>query len=84
MDVHPLAEIAEDLFSRLVAVQRLQLGPLLRLGLANETEDRLGEDRTLAIEAVTGNGNVSVLEQMRFDDGLEGSLGVPVTAHGYN
>ena len=81
VDVHPLAQIAEDLFSRLVAVQRLQLGPLLRLGLADEGEDRFGKDRTLAVEAIAGNGNVSVLEQMRFDYGLEGGLGVTTLAH---
>ena len=78
MDVHPLAEVAEDLLSGLVTVQRLQFGPLLRLGLADEGEDCLGEDRTLAVKALAGNGNVSVLEQMRFNDGLEGGFGVPV------
>ena len=63
--VHPLAQVAEDLLAGLVAVQRLQLAPLRRLGLADEGDDRVGEDRTLAVEAVAGNGNVAVLEQMR-------------------
>ena len=45
--VHPLAQIAEDLLAGLVAVQRLQLAPLRRLGLEDEGEDRVGEDRTL-------------------------------------
>ena len=61
MGVHPLAKIAEYLLAGPVAVQRLQLAPLLRLGLADEGDDRVGEDRTLAVEAVAGNGNVAVL-----------------------
>ena len=40
--VHPLAQVAEDLLSGPVAVQRLQPGPLLRLGLADEGEDGFG------------------------------------------
>ena len=79
--VHPLAQIAEDLLARLVAVQRLQLAPLRRLGLADEGEDPVGEDRTLAVEAVAGNGNVAVLEQMHLDHGLEGGFGVTSHAH---
>ena len=78
VSVHPLAQIAEDLLAGLVAVQRLQLAPLTRLGLADEGEHRVGEDRSLAVEAVAGDGNVAVLEQMRFDHGLEGGFGVPV------
>ena len=72
--VHPLAQVAEDLLAGLVPVQRLQLGPLLRLRLADEGEHRLGKDRALAVEALAGDRHVAVLEQVRFDDGLEGSL----------
>ena len=78
VDVHPLAQIAEDLRAGPVAVQRLQLGPLLRLGLADEGEDRLGEDRTLAVEAIAGNRHVSVPKQVCFDDGLESGFRMPV------
>ena len=81
MDVHPLAEVAEDLLSGLVTVQRLQFGPLLRLGLADEGEDRLGEDRTLAVEAIARDRHVPVPKQVSFDDGLEGGLGVTTSAH---
>ena len=82
--IHPLAQVAEYLLAGLVPVQDLQLGPLLRLGLADEGEDRLGEDCTLAVEALALNRHVSVLKQVCFDDGLEGSFGVPANAHGYN
>ena len=43
VDVHPLAQIAEDLLAGPVAMKRLQPGPLLWLGLADEGQDRLGE-----------------------------------------
>ena len=59
--VHPLAQVAEDLLAGLLPVQRLQLGPLLRLGLADEGEHRLGEDRALAVEALAGDRHVAVL-----------------------
>ena len=75
VDVHPRAQIAEHVLTGLVAVQRFEPGPVLRLGLADEGEDRFGKDRTLAVEAFPGNGNVSVLEKMRFDDGLERGVG---------
>ena len=75
--VHPLAQVGEDLLAGLVPVQRLQLGPLLRLGLADEGEDRLGEDRALAVEALAGDRRVPILEQVRFDDGLEGGPECP-------
>ena len=75
MDVHPLAQIPEELLSGPVAVQGLQPGPLLRLGLADEGQDRLGEDRTLLVKDFTLHRHVSVLEQMRFEVGLEGGFG---------
>ena len=45
---------------------------------AFELEDRLAG---VAVEALAGNGDVAVLKQMRFDDDLEGGLGVPGGAH---
>ena len=50
--VHPLAQVTKDLLAGFVAVERLQLGPLLRLGLANEGEHRSWEDRAIAVEIV--------------------------------
>ena len=73
--VHPLAQIAEDLIVGPDAVQPFQPGPLVRLGLADEGE-RLGrENRALPVEGFTGDRHIPVLEQMRFDDGLEGGFG---------
>ena len=40
-----------------------------------KVEDRLGDDCTVAVEAFTrAPGYVSVLEQVRFDDGFKGGL----------
>ena len=50
--VHPLAQVAEDLLAGLLPVQRLQPGPLLWLGRADEGKYGLGKDRPLAVEAV--------------------------------
>ena len=71
VNVHPLAQISEDLLSRPVAVQRLQLRPLPGLGLADEGEDRLGKDRTLPVETDSGDGHIAVRQKMRLDHGLE-------------
>ena len=71
VDVHPLAQIAVDLLAGLVAVQRLQLDPLLRLGPTDEGEDRLGTDCTAAVEAVAGDGLIAVRQKMRIDHGFE-------------
>jgi hypothetical protein len=43
-------------------VQYLQLGPFSGLRLLNEGEDRLREDRSLAVKALTGDPLVAVLE----------------------
>ena len=59
--VHPLAQVAEDLLAGLLAVQRLQLGPLLRLRVADEGEHGLGKDRPLAVEALAGDADIAVL-----------------------
>ena len=76
--VHPLAQVAEDLLAGLLPVQRLQLGPLLRLGRADEGQHGLGKDRPLAVEAVPVHGHVAVGEQMGLDDGLEGGFAMPL------
>ena len=60
--VYPFTEVAELLLAGLGTVQDLKSSPLLRLGLADEGEDRLGKDRTFTVEALLGNGNVYVLE----------------------
>src|SRR5207245_7996022 len=52
ISVHPLAQVAENLVACLVAVQHLQLGPLLGLRVTDEGEDRLRKDRALAGETV--------------------------------
>src|ERR1019366_6738410 len=64
----------EDLLAGLVAVQRLQLRPLLRLRLADEPEDDLGEDCPLAVEAVAVHRHVAVGKEMGFDDHFEGAF----------
>ena len=76
--VHPLAQVAEDLLAGLLPVQRLQPGPLLRLGGTDEGQYGLGKDRPLAVEAVPVHGHVAVGEQMGFDDGFEGSFAMPL------
>ena len=60
--VHPLAQVAEDLLGGLVPVQCFQLAPVLRLGLSDEGEDRLGKDCTLAVEGFPRDRQVSGLE----------------------
>jgi len=48
--------------------------PFYGLGLADESEDSVGEDCAVAVEALTGNGDVAVLEQVCFDDCLKGGF----------
>src|SRR4051794_21084755 len=79
--VHPLAQVAENLLASLAPVERFQLGPLLRLRLADEGEHRLGEDRTLAVEALARDRHVAVLEEVGFDDCLEGGFRVTTLDH---
>ena len=43
-----------------------------------------GKDRPVAVEALAGHGDVAVLEQVRFDYGLEGGFGMAANAHSYN
>ena len=73
--VHPLAQVAEDLIAGPVAVQPFQPGPFVRLGFADEGERLVRENGALAVEGITGDPHIPVLEQMRFDDGLEGGFG---------
>ena len=72
--VHPLAQVTEDLLAGLLPVQRLQPGPLLRLGGTDESQYGLGKDRPLAVEAVAVHGYVAVGQKLGFDDGLKGSF----------
>ena len=73
--VHPLAQVRENLLAGPVAVQRLELRPRLRLRFTDEGEHRSGKNGALAVEAVSGYRDVSVLQQVGFDDGFEGSFG---------
>ena len=79
--VHPCAQVAEDLLLGVFAVQGLQLRPGLRLGLPDERKDCLGEDGALAVECPARDRLVSVRQQVRFNRGLEGGLGVPSQVH---
>ncbi len=72
--VHPLTKVRENLLSRSITVQRLQPGPFFGLSVTDKRNYDVGENRTVAVEAFAGNGNVSVLKQVRFDDGLEGGF----------
>ena len=82
--VHPLAQVAEHLPAGPVAKERLELRPFLGLGLADEGQDDLREDRALAVETQRRSGHVAVIEQVGLDDGLEGGLGVYRCSHHYN
>ncbi len=61
VDVHPLAQVAENLLAGLRPVKGLQLGPLFLLGLANESQHRFRKHRTLAVEALATKGGIAVL-----------------------
>src|SRR4030095_14627078 len=76
--VHPLAQVAEDLFAGLLPVQGLQPGPFLWLSRADEGKYGLGEDRPLAVEGVAVHGYVAVGQKLCFDDGLKGSFAMPL------
>ncbi len=58
--VHPLAQVAENLLAGFLPVQSLQLVPLLRLSLADESQHRFWKDRPRAVEAVPVHGHVAV------------------------
>src|SRR5437764_213498 len=77
--IHPLAQVAEDLLTGLLPVQRLQPSPLLWLGRADEGQYGLGKDRPLAVEAVSLHSYVAVGEEVGFNDSLEGSFAMPRT-----
>ena len=79
--VHPFAEIREDLLAGLVAVERFKLRPLLRLGLPNETQYHVREDRARTVDPLAIDWNITVREEMRFYRGLEGKFGMPTAAH---
>ena len=80
--VHPLAEVAEDLIPGLLAVQRFESRPLLRLGLLDERQDLAREDRSRLVERLRLDGDVPMPQEVRFDDRLEGCLRVPAGLQG--
>src|SRR5262245_62087337 len=77
--VHPFAQVAENLLAGLLPVQRLQPGPLLWLGRADEGEHGLEKDRPLAVEAAPVHGYVAIGEELGFNDGFEGSFAISLT-----
>jgi hypothetical protein len=72
--VHPLARIAEDLLAGPIAMQPFQSGLLVRLGITDEGEDCLGENRALPVKSLAGDSHMAVVQQMGFDDRLEGGF----------
>lgn len=62
--------------------KRLELDPILRLRLADEIEYNRREDRLLAVETVSGHGDIAVHEQVLLDHGLEGRFVCLTVAHG--
>src|SRR5262249_41576815 len=73
-----LTQVAEDLLAGFFPVQRLQPGPLLRLGCADKGEHGLGKDCPLAVEAAPVHGYVASGEELGFNDGFEGSFAMPL------
>jgi hypothetical protein len=67
MRVHPFAEVGKNLFAGLCTVQSFQLGPLLGLRLADETEHNFREDCAVAVEAVGIHRNETMPEQVLLD-----------------
>src|SRR5580658_1691952 len=74
--IHPFAEICEDLFAGLIAVQRFELRPFGGLRLSDEVQHGLREDGPLAIKRLTSHALVPALKQVGFDYRLEGELGM--------
>jgi hypothetical protein len=60
--IHPLAQVGKNLVARLVAVQRLELGPLLGLGPSDEFEDSVRENPAESIEVVAALRRVATCE----------------------
>ena len=73
--IHPLAEVSKDLLARLLTKLIFQLGPFVWLGFTDEVERGSGEDGAVAVKAVIGNGDITVVQQVRLNDGLEGGFG---------
>ena len=76
--VHPLAQIAEDLLAGPIAMQPFQPGPLFRLGITDEGEDLSRENRAFAVEALAGDPHIAAVQQVGFDDRLEGGFAGPL------
>ena len=79
--VHPLAQIAEDLLAGSWPVQRFQLGPVFRLCLADEGQDRFWKDRPFAVETVWRNCYIAGRQEVGLDDGFEGDFSDDVGFH---
>src|SRR5438105_2961279 len=62
--VHPLTEIAKNLFTCFRAVQCFQLLPFVRLSFQYEIEHRFRKNSPFTIEAVAINGYIAIREQM--------------------
>ena len=73
--VHPFAEVGQHLLARLPAKLGFQLGPFIRLRLADEVENSSGKDGAVAVKAFVGNGDIAVCQQVRLNNGLEGGFG---------
>src|SRR5689334_3503647 len=59
--VHPFAQVGEDLFASIRAVKSFELLPFSGLGLADECDDRLRKNCTVAIEALGRDPHVTIL-----------------------
>ena len=79
--VHPFAEVSSTR-GCVWAVQRFQLGPFFWLRGLNEAQRNIGEDRPLAVIALSER-DVAVVKQMRFDDCFESRFGVALRYQGY-
>ena len=80
--VHGLAKRLEEHDFELRLVDLRELVPRLRLGGLHERDDVVTDDRPLAIVAVRAGGLVTaVLDEVRFDQRLEGRFGVNAQRH---
>jgi hypothetical protein len=73
--IHPFAEVGENLLGGLVAVQGFQLGPLLGLRRADESQSRVRKDGALPVEPFVGNLLIPVLKQAILNHRLESGMG---------
>ena len=74
LSIHPLAQCLQHPLASLVAVQGLQLFPVLGLGIANKIQSHLGKDGLHAVERFGVVPFVSLSEQYILGGGLEGGF----------